>query len=147
MNLPKGVQEIRKYLARMDKQYGGKIFEEFSIISLNAEQQTNIHHFEGGGRTLEEMSHGFDNDIDPLWKELKKAQKESIGSYHFDQDAEGTLYDAFMKVGRGIYVIFNNAKYSMTQIKAKGSWLKAQIHFVELSEIFFKDPIVLKKRG
>lgn len=142
MDIKNAVALIRLQLGKMNVKYEGVIFEEFSVIEFRSPKPIRLHHFDGV-RSVEEMRDEFKRDVSSLEKELLNAQKKEIGFFHFAQDAEGSFYDAFMKAGENMYIIFNNAQHSMNEIKKKGNWIKAQENFVIMSDMFATNPLAL----
>ena len=67
----------------------------------------------------------------------------AVGDFEFARHGFGTKVEAFMVVGEGIYLICNNTAQSMSGIANDPLWLSAQVPFVEMSDRFRSDPIVL----
>ena len=57
------------------------------------------------------------------------------------RQGDGTRHDALIRIDASSYLVYNNLAKSMTEIRADARWLKAQIAFVDLSEIFRVDPL------
>ncbi|MFM2295218.1 MAG: hypothetical protein RLZZ350_1631, partial [Verrucomicrobiota bacterium] len=55
----------------------------------------------------------------------------------------GTQVEAFMIVGQGVYLICNHTSRSMDAITKNPLWLAAQIPFVELSDTFRRDRLII----
>ena len=55
----------------------------------------------------------------------------------------GPAFEAFMALGKGIYLICNNTVQSMDGITQDPLWLNAQVPFVEMSEQFRAEPLAV----
>jgi hypothetical protein len=82
----------------------------------------------------------FANDLGALRTELLKAH--GIGDFEFTRHGVGTLFEAFMVLGEGIYLICNNTVDSMEGITKDARWIDAQVPFVELSDKVRTSPLV-----
>jgi hypothetical protein len=139
MNLDQANQAIRTTVERMNTLYGSPVFDEWAVLSLN----------EVGGRILtyagprkEDFQKNFARDFGVLSDELP-SPKFGIGDFEFARHGAGTRFDAFLVVGRGLYLICNNTHASMDAITKDAHWLKAQVPFVELSDKFRSDSLAL----
>ena len=86
-------------------------------------------------------------------RELQELRGELLNDQHTNGDFEfahhgfGTKVEAFMVVGDGLYLICNNTTQAMDGIAKDPLWLSAQVPFVELSDGFRSDPLVLPSPG
>ena len=55
----------------------------------------------------------------------------------------GTGFESFMVLGKGTYLICNNTVQSMDGIAQDPLWLGAQVPFVDLSDKFRAEPVVM----
>lgn len=139
MTLDQANQAIRATVERMNTLYGSTVFDEWTVLSLN----------EIGGRILtytgsrkEDFQKNFARDFEALHDELA-SPKFGIGDFEFARHAAGTRFDAFLVLGRGLYLICNNTHASMDAITKDARWLGAQVPFVELSDKFRSDSLAL----
>lgn len=58
------------------------------------------------------------------------------GDFHFDNEAEGSVFDSFIYIGRGQYLVLNSVELSMNEVKEQGNWIAAQPYFVNLAAQF-----------
>lgn len=139
MTLDQAKQAIRATVERMNTLYGSTVFDEWTVLSLN----------EIGGRILtytgprkEDFQKNFARDFEALRDELASPMF-GIGDFEFARHAAGTRFDAFLVLGRGLYLICNNTHASMDAITKDARWLGAQVPFVELSDKFRSDSLAL----
>jgi hypothetical protein len=66
-----------------------------------------------------------------------------VGDFEFARHGVGPAFEAFMVLGRGVYLICNNTVQSMDSITKDPLWLAAQVPFVELSEKVRGNPLAL----
>lgn len=139
ITLTAAVQRIHGQLNKMDGVSGQKIFDEFSVVRIIQGKLRIESYF--GPRQMESFRETFMSDISPIRQRLLESDEEEVGSFYFDNEAEGSLFDAFMKIGPDSYVIFNNILFSMTQLKSERGWIKAQVHFADLANLFMRSPL------
>lgn len=140
IGLAAAVEHITAQLQKMREAAGNHvIFDEFAIVRFIG-GKLRIEHY-SGPRTLEEYRAGFTSDITPLRQDLLEARQEELGYFHFDQEAEGSAYDAFIKIGPETFLLLNNIELSMLQLRDSKNWLDAQEHFLRLTSIFGRNPL------
>jgi hypothetical protein len=66
----------------------------------------------------------FAGDLGALRAELRDASY-GIGDFAFARHGVGTGFEAFLVLGRGIYLICNNTRGSMDSITKDPRWLEA----------------------
>jgi hypothetical protein len=123
----------------MDARYGQVVFDEWAIISLAARKGRVLAYI---GPRKEGFQKNFRTDLGALREGLLNP-KYSVGDFEFARHGVGPAFEAFMVVGRGVYLICNNTVQSMDSITKDPLWLGAQVSFVELSEKFLDDPLAL----
>jgi hypothetical protein len=123
----------------MDARYGQVVFDEWAIISLAARKGRVMAYI---GPRKEGFQKNFRTDLGALREGLLNP-KYSVGDFEFARHGVGPAFEAFMVVGRGVYLICNNTVQSMDSITKDPLWLGAQVSFVELSEKFLDDPLAL----
>ena len=74
---------------------------------------------------------------------LSQSQKYDVGDFEFARHGIGTGFESFMVLAEGIFLICNNTVQSMDGITKDPRWLEAQVPFVELSDKFRADPVIL----
>lgn len=137
MTLDEANQTIRATLDQMDARYGSAVFDEWAILSLN-EVGGRILAYSGSRR--DEFKKNFADDFKALNEELV-SQQFGVGDFEFARHAGGTRFDAFLVLGRGLYLICNNTRASIDAITKDPRWLGAQVPFVELSDKFRGNPL------
>ena len=137
MNLTAARQLITRCADRMNALGGGVVFDEWAIVSL----------VEGGARLagyhgprVEQFRARFVADIRPLRAELEGRHLE-VGDFAFAVAAEGTAYDACVRIGPRAYLWWNHTHASLSELRERGAWLPAQREFAALCEAFRIDPL------
>lgn len=130
---------IKACAAQMDARYGQIVFDEWAIISLAARKGRVLAYI---GPRKEGFKKNFRTDVGALREGLLNP-KYSVGDFEFARHGVGPAFEAFMVVGRGVYIICNNTVQSMDTIAQHPEWLGAQVPFVELSEHVRADPLAL----
>ena len=139
MRLDQTTELIKTCAAQMDAQYGQVVFDEWAIISLTIPKGRVLAYI---GPRKEGFQKNFRTDVGALRVGLLNP-KYSVGDFEFARHGVGPAFEAFMVMGRGIYLICNNTVQSMDSITAEPLWLGAQLPFVELSEKFRAEPVAL----
>lgn len=139
MNLDAANLVIHATVDRMNSIYGSSVFDEWAVISLN-EPGGRIVNYVGPRR--ENFQKNFVRDLEALRAELA-SQRFGVGDFEFARHAAGTRFDGFLVLGRGLYLICNNTRASMDAITKDARWLVAQVPFVELSDKFRTDALVM----
>jgi hypothetical protein len=140
MNLEQAVTLIKSCAQQMDARYNQVVFDEWALISLSDHKGHVLTYL---GPRKEGFQKNFLNDIGSLRAGML-AQEYTIGDFEFARHGVGTGFESFMTVGKGIYLICNNTVQTMDLIAKNPLWFGAQVPFVELSDKFRADPLVLK---
>lgn len=140
MTLDEANQAIRAMLEQMSAGYGRAVFDEWMLVSFD-EAGGRIHNYSGPRRADLQMS--FKTDFGALRKELL-GRKMGVGDFEFARHAGGPGLDAFMILGRGLFLICNNTTASMDAIAKDPRWLAAQVPFVEFSDRIRANPLLAK---
>src|SRR3954468_2091715 len=110
------IEEISKLIKRcaeqMNSRYQKVVFDEWAIVNI-AHRKSRIFHYIGPRN--DDFLKNFANDLGALRVELAK-QKHGIGDFEFTRHGVGTLFEAFMVLGDGIYLICNNTAETMETI-------------------------------
>jgi hypothetical protein len=141
MTLDQATQLIRTCAEQMDARYQKIVFDEWAVISLADNKGRLLHYL---GPRKKGFQENFLADAGTLRTGL--LQKEhNLGDFEFARHGVGPAFESFMLVGEGIYLICNNTVQSMDSITKDPHWLAAQVPFVELSDKFREDPVVLAR--
>lgn len=138
MTADEALDLIKTYAKRMDSIYGKTIFNEWSIISLTGNQGKILAY---AGPRREDFQKNFSADLGALRSALLRAEHE-LGDFEFSRHGVGTLIEAFVAVGDGVFLTCNNTELTMNDITASPRWLSAQVVFVELSDKFCSNPVI-----
>jgi hypothetical protein len=139
MTLDQAKKLISSCARQMDAPYKKVVFDEWAIISL-ADQKGRLLAYIGprkGG-----FQKNFMADAGALRASLLGGQT-NVGDFEFARHGVGTGFESFLVLGHGLFLICNNTVQSMDAITQDPLWLSAQVPFVELSDSFRADPLVL----
>ena len=136
MDLAAARQDIETCFARMNALYLRPVFDEWAIFSLSARQGILAY----SGPRAEQFRQSFPNDVEPL-RALLAGRPFGPGEFEFAPDAEGTRYDACLKVGLSSFLICNHTERAIAEIRKDPRWLNAQTAFFELCEKFRSNPL------
>ncbi len=139
MNLEQASVLIKKYADKMNDMYGKVVFDEWVILTFAGGKGNLIHYM---GPRKEHFQQNFSVDVEELQPRLF-SNRYSLGDFEFARYGAGTRFEAFMVIGVGLYLICNNTGASMEGISKDPRWLKAQESFLELTDIFRKDALVI----
>lgn len=140
MKLEQAKNLIQSCAKQMHERYKKSVFDEWAIVSL-AEKQGRLLAYLGPRRA--DFQKNFQADADALRAGLF-AQREEAGEFEFARHGIGTKFEAYLVLGKGLFLICNNTVQSMEGITKDPLWLSAQVPFVELSDKFREDPLVVK---
>ena len=141
MTLDETIRQIKVCAKQMDAHYGGVVFDEWAVISL-AENKARVLAYLGPRHDA--FLKNFASDAGALRRELHD-RKYGVGDFEFERHGAGTVFEAFMVLGAGLYLICNNTRDSMDNIAKNPNWLTAQVPFAELSERIRPDPLVIPR--
>ena len=139
MRLDQATDLIKTCATQMDAKYGRVVFDEWAIISLAVPKGRILAYI---GPRKEGFKKNFRTDLGALQEGLLNP-KYSVGDFEFARNGVGPAFEAFMVMGRGLYLICNNTVQSMDSITKDPLWLAAQVPFVELSDKVRDDPLVV----
>jgi hypothetical protein len=137
MNLDTARSAVIAALARMDSLYNKPVFDEWVLVKLASESGAILAY---GGPRAETYQKKFKDDIVKLRGELEQRHM-AVGDFAFVPDAEGTRFDACIRLGKAAYLFCNNIGKSMAEIRQDPLWREAQAPFVQLSQKFITDPL------
>lgn len=139
MTLDQARKLIKTCAEQMNAQYDQVVFDEWAIISL-ADNKGRLLSYLGPRKAG--FQKNFLADAGALRAGLL-TQDHNLGDFEFARHGIGTNFESFVVVGKNLYLICNNTVQSMDVITRDPKWLGAQVPFVELSEKFRDDPLVL----
>ena len=139
MTLDEMAGQIKSCAEQMNSRYGGVVFDEWALVSL-AENKARVL-FYTGPRNDEFLS-SFVKDLGALRSELIGGT-HGVGDFEFSRHGIGTVIEAFLVVGPGLYLICNNTAESMDTIARNPRWLGAQVPFAELAEKIRSNPLTV----
>lgn len=139
MTLEEAREAIGTCAQRMNAKSGETVFDEWALVTLSTAGAKLAAY---DGPRIEQFRQQFKADIRPLQQEMEGRQLD-VGDFGFAQAADGTAYDACVRVGKQAYLWWNNTDASMRDIRATGAWMPAQRTFMELCENFRADPVEL----
>src|SRR5690349_6224092 len=139
MTLDQAKKLITACARQMDAQYQKTVFDEWAIISL-ADQKGRLLAYIGPRKAG--FQENFLADAGPLRSGLL-TQKYDAGDFEFARHGIGTGFESFMALGEHVFLICNNTVQSMDGITQDPHWLDAQVPFVELSDKFRADPLII----
>ena len=137
MTTSEAQQLIEQSNERMRAESGEIVFDEWALISLSGNGAKLAAYI---GPRVEQFRLRFKADIRPLQIELEGRQL-TVGDFAFVADAEGTAYDACVRVGPSAYLWCNHTQATMTEIRESGAWLPAQKIFAAMCERFRIDSV------
>jgi hypothetical protein len=138
MTLEETSKLTRKCADQMNARYKQVVFDEWAVVSLSDKKGRILDYH---GPRNEGFIQNFGEDLGALRSELLTA-RHGVGDFEFTRHGVGTMFEAFMVVNEGVYLIFNNTSNSMDGIARDALWIDAQIPFVELSERIRSNPLV-----
>ena len=112
MTLDEAKSRINSCASQMDARYGNIVFDEWAVVSL-AENTARVLAYIGPRN--DDFLKNFAGDLGALRAELRDASY-GIGDFAFARHGVGTGFEAFLVLGRGIYLICNNTRGSMDSI-------------------------------
>ena len=124
---------------QMNARYGKVVFDEWAVISLTDNKGRLLTYY---GPRKEGFQKNFLADAGPLRAGLL-ASEHDPGDFDFARHGVGTGFEAFMALGKGLYLICNNTVQSMDGISKDPRWINAQVPFAELSDQVRSDPVAL----
>jgi hypothetical protein len=137
MNVEQASKLIKRCSDQMNSRYKRVVFDEWAVVSLAHKRSRILHYL---GPRNDDFLKNFANDLGVLRAELVR-EKRGAGDFEFARNGEGTLFEAFVVLGDGFYLICNNTANSMDGITKDPRWLDAQVPFAELSDQFRADPL------
>jgi hypothetical protein len=140
MDLSAAIARIEKSFRKLDAAYGRPVFDELAIVGLSGESP-ELHYYVGPRRDA--FMADFAESTLSLRQELTSEQTDLGGEFSFTREGDGLGMDAYICLGPKIYLFCNNVAKSMKEITQDPAWLHAQGEFLNASQYFAVDPLVL----
>jgi hypothetical protein len=137
MTLEETTKAIKHCSEQMNARYKKVVFDEWAIVSLIHKKSRILNYV---GPRNDDFLKNFANDLGALRTELLDARR-GAGDFEFTRHGVGTLFEAFVVLGDGHYLICNNTASSMEQLAKDARWIEAQVPFVELSDKVRSSPL------
>ena len=128
---------VRQSSDQMNSRYGYTVFDEWAVVSL-VENRAKVLAYTGSRN--DDFLKNFARDLGSLRSSLMSGQF-GPGDFEFARHSTGTLYEAFLVLGVGLYLICNNTHESIEGISKNPRWLNAQVPFVELADRVRTSPL------
>ena len=138
MTLDQATKLVKSSVEQMNARYQNVVFDEWAIVSLAEQKGRLLSYF---GPRKEGFQKNFLDDAGTLRAGLLTNQHEA-GDFEFARHGVGPSFEAFMALGKGLYLICNNTVQSMDAISKNPLWIGAQVPFADLSEKFRAEPLV-----
>ena len=139
MTLDEASLLIRRCAERMDALYGQTVFDEWAVVSI-LDHKARLLFYLGPRRA--DFQKNFADDVADLRAEHRDSTLGN-GDFGFTRHGVGTKAEAFMVLGKDIYLICNHTTSSMEEIAKNPKWLAAQAPFAELGDQFRSHPLVV----
>jgi hypothetical protein len=140
MDLATATAQIEKSFQKLNAAYGRTVFDELAIVRL-AENTLELLHYEGP--RYEVFTTEFADSTFSLRKELTAEQSDKGGEFSFTREGEGASMDAYICLGSKVYLFCNHTEKSMNEITEDPAWLQAQGEFLNASQCFALDPLIV----
>jgi hypothetical protein len=139
MKLDQAVELIKSCANRMNSMYGKTVFDEWVVLGFNAGKANIVRYM---GPRQDGFQKNFARDAGELRPMLMR-QGHGAGDFEFARYGNGTHFEAMMVLGPQLFLICNNTADSMEGITKDAKWLNAQGPFLDLTEMFRKDPLAI----
>jgi len=121
----------------MNAAYQKSVFDEWVIVEL---KNGGAEVLDYEGPRSESFRTALHADSAAIVREMQDRQY-AIGDFEFVQQADGSSYDACIRLGEKTYLLCNYTTGTMADLRKDPRWLKAQAPFVDLTEKFRADPL------
>ena len=139
MELTDAIRAIETAFVSMRTAYGEVVFDEWAIIALGT-KSWSLEHYSGERR--ETFIADLSADLKPL-AHTSTGKTHAVGDFEFAADARGTRHDAMLRLGPTAYLLCNNTRKAMADIRGHHRWLVTQRYFAEMGDVFRSDPLTL----
>ncbi|HZV35413.1 MAG TPA: hypothetical protein VFB72_12645, partial [Verrucomicrobiae bacterium] len=121
MTLEETTKAIKRCAEQMNSRYKKTVFDEWAIVSLAHKKSRILNYL---GPRNDDFLKNFANDLGALRAELLHAGR-GAGDFEFTRHGVGTLFEAFMVLGDGLYLICNHTGNSMDGLTRDPHWIDA----------------------
>ena len=139
MTLEEIGQHIKHCKQQMESRYGSTVFDEWAIVSL-VENKAKVLAYTGPRN--DDFLKNFARDLGSLRISLTSGHY-GTGDFEFVRHGTGTIYEGFLVLNTGLFLICNNTTQSLETIAADSRWLGAQVPFVELADKVRANPLAV----
>lgn len=137
MNLDTATTRIAKSFAKMNEAYRRPVFDELLVVSRAGGEIKLLHY--SGPREATIMDSLADETV--ALRQSVGAIDPNPGEFDFTREGVGSDFDAYICLGRDLFLLCNNTEKSMEEITADPNWLAAQGQFLNASQFFAMDPL------
>lgn len=134
MELSAAQERIAKTLAAMRSLYRQPVFDEWVIVSVQG-GDVDVVSYQGDRENA-----NLHRDVSSIYDSLT-SKAHYPGEFDFTFDGYDELFDAYMAIGTGLFVLFNNTTASTEHITSSPLWRRAQGEFVNLGDAFAANPV------
>lgn len=138
MNLDAAVARIEKSFSRMNEVYRRPVFDELLIVDRSASPVRLLHYSGPRKDTILETI----IDETAALRDGHVGKEILAGEFDFTHDGVGSDFDAFICLGKDLFLLCNHTEKSMPDITSDPNWLAAQGQFLNASQFFAVDPLV-----
>lgn len=139
MTLDQANKLIQDCARRMNARYRKVVFDEWAVLHFG-KQGARVLAYNGP------REQGFKSNLRKDMAALRRgilSKDSGPGDFDFARHEVGTGFECWMVLGQGLFLIYNNTIDSMDTIARDDRWLDAQVPFVEMSDTFRVDPLML----
>lgn len=140
MNVSEAVELIKTGMRKMNEAYGRPLFDEWALVNLEPVRGKILDY---SGPRFADFQANFLENLVPLRREME-ADDLSPGDFGFSREAAGTDFDAYVVLGRNLFLLCNHTEKDMETITRDPTWKQAQKPFVALCEKFRQLPLTLE---
>ena len=131
------VERIKDSIKEMELAIGEPAFDEWVLAGKTSEGWKLMGY---GGPRLETFVKHFREDMEAMRGTFNPAEFQ-VGDFGFSHEGHGSGFDAYMCIGKHLFVLFNNVNKSTDEITQNPKWKAAQVPFMGLLELFISDPV------
>jgi hypothetical protein len=141
MNLESAITRIRKSFTKLNEAYGRPVFDEIAIVQTSEATTLSLKYYEGA-REAEFLNELMEDSV-ALRNDVGDTRNNLGGEFGFTREGGGEGIDAYICLGPRVFLLCNNTKQSMEEVTRDARWLTAQSEFLNASQYFAVDPLVL----
>lgn len=140
MDLETAANRIERAFTKMNDAYRRTVFDEFLIVEAQGDL-VKLHYYIGPRENS--IMDSLDDETIAL-RESGRHINSTPGEFDFTRDGVGSDFDAYICLGQGLYLLCNNTEKSMEEVTADPRWLNAQELFLNASQYFAVDALVVE---